>query len=139
MGKQASIELIKVVADPTRQRIMNILTNNPPQNPADLANTLKLTRPGIEKHLKILRDYQLVEREVESWPSPRYVYMISQSGISFFTQLTELIEGYIEEAQSSIVQYLESIQERFILGKITRTQYEEQLADLERLKRLFED
>ena len=137
MPNKTQIELLKIVADPTRQEILNILLNSPPQNPADLAKKLKITRPGIEKHLKVLRDYLIIEREVESWPTPRYVYSITQNGSGFFNRLIELIEGFIKEAQVTIKSELETIEDRFVLGRINRDQYKQEIKELTRIKNLL--
>jgi len=139
MSGSKQTELLRLVADPTRHKVLEILLNNPPQNPSELAMKLNLTRPGIEKHLKLLRDYLLVEREVEAWPSPRFVYGITQSGADFLGRLTAAVEIYVEEARSSVTYRLDTNEKRFVLGKINRPQYEEQLKESRRLQQLFED
>lgn len=131
------IEFLKIFGDPTRHRILDILTKNPPQNPAELAEHLSLTRPGIDKHLKLLMEYQLIEREVESWPTVRYVYTISYLGDSFIDRLAELLNGYFAENQVEIGHRLESLEEAFILGKISRAQYVEQTKELKKTQEQF--
>ena len=108
------------------------------QNPADLAKKLSLTRPGIEKHLKMLRTFWLIEREVESWPSPRFVYGLTQVGRDFLNRLTDLFDSYTHETGGSIVSEIETIEKRFILGKIKRHQYEEELKELKKAQKIFE-
>ncbi|MFQ5980636.1 MAG: ArsR/SmtB family transcription factor [Candidatus Heimdallarchaeota archaeon] len=138
MEKSGHKKLLRLVSDPTRFQILAILLNGPPQNPAELAKTINLTRPGIEKHLKILRAYWLIEREVESWPSPRFVYSLTQIGADFLDRLADLLNSYIRETSSSLVSEIETIEKRFILGKIKRPQYEEELKELKNAQILFE-
>ena len=137
MLNDKQIEFLKLFADPTRHRILDILAKNLPLNPAELAEHLNLTRPGIEKHLKLLMEYQLIEREVESWPTIRYVYTISYLGDSFIDRLAELLNGYFAENQVEIAHRLESLEEAFILGKIGRSQYDEQAKELNKAQEQF--
>ncbi|MFQ5981510.1 MAG: ArsR/SmtB family transcription factor [Candidatus Heimdallarchaeota archaeon] len=132
------IEFLKLFADQTRHRILDILTKQAPQNPAELAEHLNLARPGIEKHLKLLKEFQLIEREIKSWPTIRYVYTISHHGDGFLDRLIELLNGYFAENQVKIVQLVESLEESFILGEISRTQYNEQTEELKRIQQRFE-
>ncbi|MFX0113699.1 MAG: ArsR/SmtB family transcription factor [Candidatus Hodarchaeota archaeon] len=138
MGKNRYNELLRLVSDPTRSQILQILLNYPPQNPAELAEKLNLTRPGIEKHLKLLKANLLIEREVESWPSPRFVYTLTQIGSDFLNRLNDLLEGYAQEARSSVASEIETMEKRFILGKIKRLQYEGELKELRSTLKLFE-
>lgn len=132
------IEFLKLFADHTRHCILDILTKQAPQNPAELAERLSLARPGIEKHLKLLKEFQLIDREIESWPTIRYVYTISHLGDSFLDRLVELLNGYFAENQVQIAHRLESLEESFILGEISRAQYNEQTAELKRIQQRFE-
>ncbi|MHA2370530.1 MAG: ArsR/SmtB family transcription factor [Candidatus Hodarchaeales archaeon] len=131
------IEFMKVFSDTTRHRILDVLTKSPPQNPAELAETLNLTRPGIERHLKVLKDYLLVEREVETWPTVRYVWTITQLGDSFLERLKELLDGYFVENQLEVANRLELLEESFILGKISREQYNGQTKELHMIQDRF--
>ncbi|MHA2273663.1 MAG: ArsR/SmtB family transcription factor [Candidatus Hodarchaeales archaeon] len=139
MSKETYNELLRLVSDPTRFQILIILLNAPAQNPADLAKKLSLTRPGIEKHLKMLRTFWLIEREVESWPSPRFVYGLTQVGRDFLNRLTDLFDSYTHETCGSIVSEIETIEKKFILGKIKRPQYEEELKELKKAQKIFEN
>jgi DNA-binding transcriptional ArsR family regulator len=48
-----------VIADPTRRRILDLLRVRPrPVN--ELVGLLGLSQPGVSKHLRVLRDAQLV-------------------------------------------------------------------------------
>jgi DNA-binding transcriptional ArsR family regulator len=48
-----------VIAEPTRRRILDLLRERPrPVN--ELVDALEITQPGVSKHLRVLRDANLV-------------------------------------------------------------------------------
>jgi DNA-binding transcriptional ArsR family regulator len=75
-----------VLAEPTRRQILDLLRDGE-QPVGDLVDRLRLSQPGVSKHLRVLRDAGLVEvrphgqrrlyrlqpeplREVDEWLAP---------------------------------------------------------------------
>ena len=56
---------LKVVADPTRLRLLSLIQAQPDNEACvcNLTEPLGLTQPTVSHHLKVLRDAGLVERE----------------------------------------------------------------------------
>ena len=59
---RASIDVFHAVADPTRRAILDRLRGGEVAV-AELASGFDMTRPAVSKHLKVLRDAQLVREE----------------------------------------------------------------------------
>ena len=54
-----------VLAEPTRRRILDLLRDDErPVN--ELVSTLKVSQPGVSKHLRVLREAGLVEVRVDA-------------------------------------------------------------------------
>jgi DNA-binding transcriptional ArsR family regulator len=54
-----------VLAEPTRRRILDLLRDSErPVN--DLVTTLRLSQPGVSKHLRVLREAGLVEARTDA-------------------------------------------------------------------------
>ena len=54
-----------VLAEPTRRRILDLLRDD--ERPVDeLVSTLKISQPGVSKHLRVLREAGLVEVRVDA-------------------------------------------------------------------------
>lgn len=53
-------DIFQAVADPTRRQIIDILAENP-SNLDDLISHFKISRPGIAKHVRILKECGMVE------------------------------------------------------------------------------
>ena len=54
---------LRVVADPARLRLVNLLASRPEVCVCDLCPPLGLSQPTVSHHLKVLRDAGLVDRE----------------------------------------------------------------------------
>lgn len=46
----------------SRVKIVELISNNPNMTTEEMAKKLKLTRKGIEKQIKILKEEQIIER-----------------------------------------------------------------------------
>jgi DNA-binding transcriptional ArsR family regulator len=53
------MDIYEVLADPTRRRILDLLRERP-HTVGELTDLMKITQPGVSKHLRILREMDLV-------------------------------------------------------------------------------
>lgn len=88
---QRYAEWFKVLADPTRLRILNLLANNPdPLCVCDIVERFDLGQPTISHHLRILRDSCFVKTERRA----NFIYYsLNQDCIPALPQATQLIMG----------------------------------------------
>lgn len=84
-------EWFKVLADPTRLRILNLLANNAePLCVCDIVDHFDLGQPTISHHLRILRDSCFVKTERRA----NFIYYsLNQDCIPALPQATRLIMG----------------------------------------------
>ncbi|MEO0565921.1 MAG: metalloregulator ArsR/SmtB family transcription factor [Chloroflexota bacterium] len=54
-----------VIADPTRRKILDMLCEKP-RPVGDLVDALDISQPGVSKHLRVLRDANLVRVQVDA-------------------------------------------------------------------------
>ncbi len=57
--------IFEVLAEPTRRRILDLLREQP-RLVGELADLLKLSQPGVSKHLRVLREAGLVRVRQEA-------------------------------------------------------------------------
>jgi DNA-binding transcriptional ArsR family regulator len=77
----------EVLAEPTRRRILDLLLDR--ERPVgDLVKKLKLSQPGVSKHLRVLRDAGLVSVRTEA---QRRIYGVRAEPL---TELDEWLEPY---------------------------------------------
>lgn len=88
---QQYAEWFKVLADPTRLRILNLLANNTePICVCDIVDRFDLGQPTISHHLRILRDSCFVQTERRA----NFIYYsLNQDCISALPQAAQLIMG----------------------------------------------
>jgi len=122
-------ELLKLLADPTRRKIMSLISNEP-INPQDLANTLNISRPAVEKHLKLLCAQYICERTVEPFPTPHYVYYMSGPSLELYEAVTSAMILYFQSMDGIVNAEIEQIERKFILKKISRKEYESRINSL---------
>ena len=115
--------LLKLIADPTRRKILNLLSEEP-TNPQKLADELSISRPAIEKHLKLLVSNYMCERRVDPFPSPHYVYFVSIPGIELLDDIRNSIYGFFQSMNGIIEAEIEQLERDFVLGIIRRKEYD---------------
>jgi DNA-binding transcriptional ArsR family regulator len=82
-----AVTAFEVLAEPTRRRILDLLLDR--ERPVgDLVKKLKLSQPGVSKHLRVLRDAGLVSVRTEA---QRRIYGVRAEPL---TELDEWLEPY---------------------------------------------
>ena len=83
----ASAATFDVLAEPTRRRILDLLLDR--ERPVgDLVNRLKLSQPGVSKHLRVLREAGLVSVRTEA---QRRIYRVRPEPLA---EVAEWLEPY---------------------------------------------
>ena len=57
-------DVFKALADPTRREILRMLAHNP-RTVNEISSRFDMSRPAVSKHLKILKDSQLMRMEFD--------------------------------------------------------------------------
>jgi DNA-binding transcriptional ArsR family regulator len=83
----ASATTFDVLAEPTRRRILDLLLDRE-RSVGDLVKRLKLSQPGVSKHLRILRDAGLVSVRTEA---QRRIYEVRPKPLA---EAAEWLEPY---------------------------------------------
>jgi DNA-binding transcriptional ArsR family regulator len=77
----------EVLAEPSRRRILELLLEGP-RAVGDLVNRLKLSQPGVSKHLRVLREAGLVSVRTEA---QRRIYELRPEPLA---EVAEWLEPY---------------------------------------------
>jgi DNA-binding transcriptional ArsR family regulator len=83
----ATATTFEVLAEPTRRRILDLLLDGE-RAVGDLVKRLKLSQPGVSKHLRVLRDAGLVSVRIEA---QRRIYGIRPEPLA---EVAEWLEPY---------------------------------------------
>jgi DNA-binding transcriptional ArsR family regulator len=115
--------LHKILADPTRRKILDLISNTP-SNPQDLAVKLKISRPAVEKHLKLLVTNYFCERSVDPFPTPHYVYFASDPGLELINSINITMIEYFQSMNGIISAEIDQLERDFLLERINRAEYD---------------
>lgn len=116
-------EMLKLLADPTRRRILNLISEDS-FNPQKLADELKVSRPAVEKHLKLLRTNYLCERRRDLFPEPHFVYYTTLPAISLISAIKTSAIDFFQSIEGMVAAELEQLERDFVLGRIKRAEYD---------------
>ncbi|MHA2294672.1 MAG: helix-turn-helix domain-containing protein [Candidatus Hodarchaeales archaeon] len=127
-------QILKAIQDPTRRKILERITKEP-LNPEEIANHLRISRPGIEKHLKLLCVLGLATREVDLF-SAKLIYTATEHALSLMKSLDQALAEYELACNINLKLKLEQYEKDYLLGRITkqnwlklRKEIEEQLGE----------
>ncbi|MFW9904619.1 MAG: ArsR/SmtB family transcription factor [Candidatus Thorarchaeota archaeon] len=129
--------LHKILADPTRRKILSMISNSP-LNPQELASKLSISRPAVEKHLKLLLMNYFCERTVDSFPTPHYVYFASEPGLDLINTINVAIIEYFQSMDGIIAAEIDQLERDFLLERIKRAEYDTRKELLEKKQKDLE-
>ena len=114
---------LKLLADPTRRKILKLISSSS-LNPQELANDLNISRPAIEKHLKLLRSNYLCDRTRELFPEPHYVYYTTTPALELINAIDAATIDFFQSMGGMISAEIEQLERDFVLGRIKRAEYD---------------
>jgi DNA-binding transcriptional ArsR family regulator len=100
MAYQSEVPVFAVLADPTRQAMLEMLRRRP-MRVGELAQKLPVSRPAVSQHLKILKEAQLVEERREG---TRHYFSLNPNG---FSALREYVDSMWNDALNAFAAYVD--------------------------------
>jgi DNA-binding transcriptional ArsR family regulator len=100
------MEVFEALADPTRRRIVELLAEGE-RSAGELAGEFRLTRPGVSKHLRVLREAGVVDVRGEA---QRRIYRLEPEALGtaeewlarhrgFWQRRLDALEAHIEKEE----------------------------------------
>ena len=117
---------------------MDLITQEP-TNPQEIADELKISRPAVEKHLKLLSTQYICERSVEPFPTPHYVYYMSGPSLELHEAITTAMIVYFQSMDGIVNAEIEELERKFILKRISRKEYESRIKSLKQKQKDLAD
>lgn len=119
-----------MLQDKSRAKILYTL-NDYPSHPDVLVEAIGVSRTAIEKHLKQLLAFGLLERRTQTVPRLRYVYSLTIAGQNLVDAISIATDQFIEFTRSTWEDQLTKIEQAFIFNVIPKEEYEQIKKDLQ--------
>ncbi|MCE7735318.1 MAG: winged helix-turn-helix transcriptional regulator [Candidatus Heimdallarchaeota archaeon] len=104
-------------------KILGIL-NEYPSHPDVLVEAIGVSRTAIEKHLKQLLSFGILERRTQTVPRLRYVYSLTISGQNLIEAISIASDQYIEFTNEIWQDQLTKIEQAFVFGVVQKDEFE---------------
>lgn len=127
-GTQRS--LLAILQDETRCKILANL-NTFPSHPDVLVEAIGVSRTAIEKHLKQLLNFGILERRTQTFPRLRYVYSLTLAAQNLIDAISISSDQFISSTKDDFTEKLTQTEQAFIFGVIEKTEYEQIKKDLQ--------
>ena len=99
IGEQTVAQRLAVLADPTRQALLDLLREKP-QRVGDLAARLPVSGPAVSQHLKVLQKAQVVRDE---WRGTSHYFSLDPQGFEAVRRYAELMW---QDAMNAFAEYV---------------------------------
>lgn len=93
-------------------------------NPQGLAEKLNISRPAVEKHLKLLLINYFCERTVEPFPTPHYVYYASDPSLEMMDVINSAIITFFQSMDGIVSAEIDQLERDFLMDRISRVEYD---------------
>lgn len=109
-----------------------------PMSPDDISRVLGITRQAVDKHIKEMQSYGVLEKMwVTSGRRPRVEFKLSSTGAYFYQSLSTFIDDYRLHGLEDLENQIKSLDIRLISGEIDQGRYYEMKGELERSMEWF--
>ncbi len=129
--KQFTKEMIEIFSAKTRVKILEMLHDGY-EHPDELADELDITRQAVDKHLKILHDWKLVEKKA-IFPSEerhKIIYEPTSKSDKLISKLNQVAENYRVTLLDEARQEIEGLDTKLARSEITEDKYREKLEEI---------
>lgn len=97
------MDAFAAIADPTRRRILDLLSGGSHAAGDIAAHFPRLTQPGVSRHLRVLRDAHLVDVEVRK---QQRIYALKPEGLAELYEWVAKYQAMWPETLDSLERYL---------------------------------
>lgn len=131
MMKKFTKEIVGLFSSGTRCRILEMLREGY-DHPDDIAEELDLTRQAVDKHLKTLHDWGIVERNAVFPPEgrPKIVYELTKPGRQLMNTLDRLAERYKRTMIDRVEDEIEQLDIKLASGEISEKIYKKKVKEI---------
>lgn len=129
--KEFTKEMINIFSSDTRCEVLEMLGEGY-DHPDELAEELKLTRQAIDKHLILLHEWGMVERNAV-FPldgRPKIIYELTKSGRKLMNTLDNIAERYKKTIIERVENEIENLDMKLASGELSEKVYKKKVKEI---------
>ncbi len=107
------------------------ILNEYPAHPDVLVEAIGVSRTAIEKHLKQLLNFGILERRTQTVPRLRYIYSLTIAGQNLVEAISVASDQFIDFTSENWQDQLTKIEQAFVFGVIQKDELDSIKNDLE--------
>ena len=130
MFNTAQKAILAILQDDTRNKILTIL-NDTPCHPDVLVEHIGVSRTAIEKHLKQMLAYGIIERRTQTVPRLRYIYSLTFPAQNLIEAISISSENFINQTTEMLEDQLLKTEQAFLFNIIPKEEYQQIKENLE--------
>lgn len=100
-------EAFGALADPTRRKVVELLGRGP-HRASELATATGQSRPGMSRHLRLLREAGLVREEADESDARASLYVLDQRAFEDVQTFLDRVQTFWSDQLSSFADHLEA-------------------------------
>ncbi|MCL6014389.1 MAG: winged helix-turn-helix domain-containing protein [Candidatus Thermoplasmatota archaeon] len=121
---------INILTSGSKVSIVELLRT--PKTPDDIAGILNITRQGVDKQLKELMRYGIVDRKwFIGYSRPKIEYFLTELGSEFYSSLREIEKRFKESGKAMLNEKLKNLDIDLMDGRLSVEKYTEEKMILE--------
>lgn len=133
--------MLSVAGILTAQAKLNIINLlDTPKTPDDIAEKLMITRQGVDKQLKELLSYGIVEKRwFIGYNRPKVEFFLTEFGSKLYKDIEELMKKFRASGQNAVNEKLRILDLSLLDGSITIKKYQKEKEEIETTMKWFLD
>lgn len=132
------LSTVSVLTAPSKIAIVELLDT--PKTPEDIASRLNITRQGVDKQLKELQSYGIVEKRwFIGYNRPKVEFYLTNLGAQLYRDLNDLLRKFRQAGKGIVTEKLRNLDSELMDGKITVKKYREEKSGIENTMKWFTD
>ncbi len=130
------LSTVSILTAPAKLSIVELL--NTPKTPEDIAAKLNITRQGVDKQLKELQTYGIVEKRwFIGYNRPKVEFYLTELGSQLYKDLAELVKKFRNTGQSMVSDKMRILDSDLMEGRISVQKYKEEKREIESTMKWF--
>ncbi|MCL4332865.1 MAG: winged helix-turn-helix transcriptional regulator [Candidatus Thermoplasmatota archaeon] len=124
------LSAFNVLTSRSKLELVEILRN--PRAPNDLAGMLGITRQAVDKHVKELVKFGVVEKRwFIGYSRPRVEFCLTELGKKLYSEIGVMMRNFVKDGLETMEEKKKALDIRLVSGNVSPEDYSRQMKEVE--------